>query len=232
VVALAAAGTLLLGGVTRADFISDTLGSAGPSNYGILSIGTGNTDVALNGPGTTNGNVGVLSGTLSLASSTPPAVNGNVQLGDNARTNFSAANQVQGSVLTGQNAVLQQAQTDALHASHAFAALSGNQVVPGGAITGTTTIHGFAGVNESVVNGILLAPDRGVAFSPGLVNGEVIAGGNTIHFVSGASVNQPPPPMVPEPASLLLLGLGIPALAGYAYRARRPRATPPSELPA
>src|SRR5205823_3525860 len=55
--------SVLLGsaGQVRADFITDTLGSAGPGNYAILNIGTGKADVALTGPGTTTGNVGVLS---------------------------------------------------------------------------------------------------------------------------------------------------------------------------
>ena len=94
---------LLLGsaGQVRADFVTDTLGSASPGNYAILNIGTGKADVALTGPGTTTGNVGVLSGTLSLASSTPPAVVGDVFLGSNVKANFNASKQVQGNVFTG-----------------------------------------------------------------------------------------------------------------------------------
>ena len=74
--------------------------------------------------------------------------------------------------------------------------------------------------NESVVNGILLAPNSGIAFAPGLINGEAIAGGNTIHFVSGASVNTPPN-VVPVPPSVVLLGLGGLVLAGMVVRSRR-----------
>jgi hypothetical protein len=100
-------------------------------------------------------------------------------------------------------------------------------------LTGTgPDVHSSGGGNSSVLNGILLAEDRNIAFSPGLVNGEVISGGASIHFVSGAEVNQagPPPPApapppvvdtAPEPASAVLLVLGLPALAAYAYRARR-----------
>jgi hypothetical protein len=86
--------------------------------------------------------------------------------------------------------------------------------------------------NESVVNGILLAEDRNIAFAPGLVNGEVISDGSSIHFVSGASVNQALPPTVPsphgplsapEPTSVVLLGLGLPVLAASVWRGRRPR---------
>jgi hypothetical protein len=308
---LAVVCLLLTGAAARADFISTTLGSAGPGNYAILSIGTGKSDVALNGPGTTTGNVGVLSGTLSLASSAPPAVVGNVFLGSGAGPNFSAAKQVQGTVFTGQTAQLTQARTEALNAAATFAGLAPTLSVAGNVINGTTTITGTAGVNvlnisglhlgngrtltlnapsgsqfvindsggftlnsgrinlagglsnsdvvfnvtgtgpalstsgglhhESVVNGILLAPGRGIAFAPGLVNGEAIAGGKTIHFVSGAEVNgpppsppppgpppltTPPPPAAPEPASVLLLALGLPALAVCGYRARRPRSAP------
>jgi hypothetical protein len=152
------AALLLLGaaGQVRAGFVSTTLGSAGPGNYAILNIGTGNADVALNGPGTTTGNVGVLSGTLSLASSTPPAVAGNVLLGNGASPNFSAAKQVSGSVLANQNPVLNQARTDAINASSTFAALAPTQSVPGGAIKGSATVSGTAGVNVLDVSGISL----------------------------------------------------------------------------
>jgi hypothetical protein len=287
-------------GQVRADFISDTLGSAGPGNFAILNVGTGNADVALNGPGTTQGNVGVLSGTLSLASSTPPAVMGNVLLGNGAGQNFSGGNQVSGSVLTGQTPALSQARSDAINASNTFAGLSPTQSVPGGSIgnsTGTiaaanpggmnvlnvsginlngksVTLSGPAGTqfvinnsggltltggqinlaggltpndvvinftdpnaklstsgggNASVVNGILLAPGSGttVDFSPGLVNGEVISGGNHAHFVSGAEVisppSPPPPPpnVVPGPASVVLMGLGGFFFAGLMFWPRR-----------
>jgi len=60
--------------------------------------------------------------------------------------------------------------------------------------------------NEAVVNGILLAPNSGVALAPGLINGELIAGGSTIHLVSGASIVDTTPTTVttPEPASFAL----------------------------
>jgi hypothetical protein len=61
--------------------------------------------------------------------------------------------------------------------------------------------------NESVINGIVLAPNSGVAMSPGLINGELIAGGSTIHLVSGGSVDGVPVP-VPAP----LIGRGLPVL--------------------
>jgi choice-of-anchor A domain-containing protein len=282
----------------QADYISNTLGTAGPGNYAILNFGTGNADVALNGPGTTNGNVGVLSGTLSLASSTPPAVMGNVYLGNNASPNFSGGNQVSGTTFTNQNVPLMQAASDASNASKAFAALAPTQSVPGGAISGTTTINAanpggvnvvnlsglklgngqtltlngpagtqfilnnsggmtltggqinltggltandvvlnFTGAapqistsgggNASVVNGIILAPGSGttVDFSPGLVNGEVLAGGNHLHFVSGAEVNGLPPstPSVPEPASMVLAMLGGCGMVALVRRSTRRR---------
>jgi len=54
--------------------------------------------------------------------------------------------------------------------------------------------------NESVINGIVLDVNGGVAMAPGLINGELIAGGQTVHLVSGASINQviPPPTAAPE----------------------------------
>ena len=53
----------------RADFVSDTLASAGPSHWAVLTL-NGAKDIALNGPGTTNGNVGISAGgNLQLNSS-------------------------------------------------------------------------------------------------------------------------------------------------------------------
>jgi hypothetical protein len=279
---------------TRAGFVTDTLGSAGPGNFAILTL-NGAKDIALNGPGTTNGNVGVSDGgVLALNSSNgnpSTAVNGNVFLGNTATINNPK--QVTGTVFTNQTPLLNQANTDARNASATFAALAPNLSVPGNAINGTTTINGTAPVNvlnisslhlgngqsltlngppgsqfvinnsgnftlnsghinltggltpsdvvinqtapsgdlstsgglnnESVVNAILLAPNQGIAFAPGLVNGEVISGGSTVHFVSGASVNMPP---VPAPPSMVLMCIGGTAVLGLAARSRRQRIAP------
>jgi hypothetical protein len=78
--------------------------------------------------------------------------------------------------------------------------------------------------NESVINGILLAPSRSIGFAPGLVNGELIAGGQSVHLVSGASVNGPH--VVPAPPGLILMGLGGLAYLGSLVRARRRPAVP------
>jgi choice-of-anchor A domain-containing protein len=64
--------------------------------------------------------------------------------------------------------------------------------------------------NESIVTGILLAPNSGIAFAPGLINGELIAGGSTVHLVSGASTTEAVViSAVPELSTYLLLGSGL-----------------------
>jgi hypothetical protein len=299
-------GVLFVGGVSpvRADFISSNLGSAGPSNFALLTL-SGTTDIALNGPGTTFGNVGISSpGNLQLNSTnnapvSNTAIVGNLYLGNTATVNNPA--QVSGSIFTNQNAFLAQANTDAINASKAFAALPSTAGTPT-AINGNTTINGGPGItvanvsginlgngqtltlngpagsqfiinspnmvlnsgkinltggvtpndvvfnltgtgnnlqtsgglnNESVINGIVLDPKGGVAMAPGLINGELIAGGQSVHLVSGASVTTPPTPSVPEPASLLLAvvgGFGLTVVARR--RARRARALAEGEAAA
>src|SRR5690348_3195109 len=110
--ALAAAGTLLAGPTARADLIKATLGSAGPGSWAILSTGNpSTTDFALNGPGTTVGNVGVgATGKLSLDSSNgnpATAITGNVFLATGS--SVTHPQQVQGNIVTGADTLLGQA---------------------------------------------------------------------------------------------------------------------------
>ena len=91
--------------------------------------------------------------------------------------------------------------------------------------TGGGTVSTAGGLNnESVINGIVLDPTGKFQLTPGLVNGEIIGGGQ-IALASGATINntQPPPP-VPAPPSLVLMGLGGLVFMGLTIRAGRRRA--------
>src|SRR5207244_8635771 len=55
---------------------------------------------------------------------------------------------------------------------------------------------GGTGCCKAVVDGTLIALQRNIALSPGLVNGQLI-GGRNISIVSGSSVKCPPSPCVP-----------------------------------
>ena len=57
---------------------------------------------------------------------------------------------------------------------------------------------GGTGCCKSSVDGTLIALNRNIALSPGLVNGELI-GGQNISIVSGSTVKCPPSPCVPNP---------------------------------
>jgi hypothetical protein len=48
--------------------------------------------------------------------------------------------------------------------------------------------------NESVIQGVVLAPTGTAQLSPGMISGEVIAGGNQVSFSGGGAVNVPPQP--------------------------------------
>ena len=69
---------------------------------------------------------------------------------------------------------------------------------------------------NSIVNGTILAIDRSIIISGGVVNGQLISNGNELKLQSGPDVVYVP--LVPEPGALSLLALGLCGLA----LARRP----------
>jgi len=77
------------------------------------------------------------------------------------------------------------------------------------------------GVNDTQLNGILLADGNDVHLAPITLNGEVI--GNQINLSSGTQVNDPytvRAPVVPEPSSVVPMVMGI-ALLGMIVVARK-----------
>jgi hypothetical protein len=158
--AFAAAMFLLVSvaGPCRASLVFNDLGSAGPGNFAIL-VGPGTTDFALNGPGTTFGNVGYDGhATVQLnASNNAPmsnvAIAGNLFLATGATVNNSS--QVGGTIATVSSA-LDNDWSAALMASADFSAMAATQSVPGGAINGTSTISSTGGTNVIVLNSVNL----------------------------------------------------------------------------
>lgn len=110
-------------------FILNELGSAGPT--GLATEGPGfallggpdATDIHMNGPGTTIGNVGISGGTLSLDSSNPVGIRGNVFLATGV-TIDSGTKEVSGTVFTNQNPLLNTAFNSAVSASSTFESLA------------------------------------------------------------------------------------------------------------
>jgi MYXO-CTERM domain-containing protein len=80
--------------------------------------------------------------------------------------------------------------------------------------------------NESVITGIVLVGNGNVNMSPGQVNGELISlTTGTFQIVSGANVNSPQTPSVPEPQTYSMAGLGLLVLAGIGWRRRVTRSS-------
>jgi len=107
----------------------------------------------MNGPGTTNGNVGYNgSTTLQLNGSSGPEINGNLILGNSASVNTPG--QVTGAILTGQGTTLNAAQAAALNAVTVFNALTPTLGLT--SVNGSLTITGVAGLNVIDLTGINL----------------------------------------------------------------------------
>ena len=90
-------------------------------------------------------------------------------------------------------------------------------------IIGSQAVQFSGGLNqESVLDGVIMAPDANVQVTPGVVNGEIISGEN-ISIASGASVNNNATP-VPEATTVLSgLVLLLPLGAGPLLRLARNR---------
>lgn len=162
----------------RADFISDTLGAAGPSNFSLFATSTSpqvqiagaNDQPPLPGGGVI-GNVGI-DNTATFQVSGPASVTGNVYLLGSASQFNNSSNAANGglggTVFTGgvgpNGTTLSQANTAALNASTTFAGLSGTSI---GAINGTTTITAAnpGGINVLNTTGINLGNGQTLTLS-------------------------------------------------------------------
>lgn len=174
--------TALLAGLSvvpaSADFISSTLGSAGPADWSLLEIDNGNVSVAQAGnAGIITGNVGLNGGNFS-DSGVP--ITGNLVFGTAATGISSATGLVAGSITENQ-ALLTTAATDARNASTTFAGLS--STLSNSSISGTTTINLSPGVNVADLSNINLGGSNVLTLN-GPAGSEVIfniSGGLTLN---------------------------------------------------
>jgi hypothetical protein len=106
--------------------------------------------------------------------------------------------------------------TFALHSSRILTAAGLSEADVLFNVTGTQGVATSGGLNnESVIHGIVLAPDASISLTPGLVVGEII-GGENINIASGGSIIA-----VPEaPTSSLLIFGSVVSLLGLRLWAR------------
>ena len=193
------AGILSLASSVSAEVIQSTLGSAGPDNWAILSLG-GNIavqdTVTLNGPGTTIGNVGATSTTdLALNSSSAPAILGNVYMGNTSNFNGSAANingpggQIQGTIFTNQDTLLNAASAQALAAHITFDNLPNTFTVAGGSISGTKTLTATVnGANVTDLTNITLGNNEILTLDgAGLADAQFVINFNGVISLNGSA---------------------------------------------
>ncbi len=130
--------------------VFQSLGSAGPLNWSVLTLVNTST-VSVNG--VINGNIGIAgsSGDLLLANS-PTVVNGNVYM--QAGASILNPQSVNGAIYSGQDLSL--ASQDALNASTIFAQLAPTLFLPGNSINGNTVINSQSALTVIDLNSINL----------------------------------------------------------------------------
>jgi hypothetical protein len=198
-VPLFAVGVLEFNSSASAEVILSTLGPAGPDHWAILSLG-GNVavqdTVTLNGPGTTVGNVGATSTTdLALNSSSPPAILGNVYMGNTSNFNGSASNlngpggQIQGTIFTNQDALLNPAAAAAFSARTTFDNMANTFSVAGGSITGSMTLTAnLNGPNVTDLSNITLGNNEILTLDgAGLADAQFVINFNGVISLNGST---------------------------------------------
>jgi len=87
-----------------------------------------------------------------------------------------------------------------INISGSFNLTGGSRIVLTGGITPCDVLYNIVGnvgnvsmTGKSALSGILLAPERQISLGPGLITGEVIAGGRQITFSGNGQVDNPGP---------------------------------------